>query len=206
MRRDVAQLEYFCPQGPATRDISDKWKSKDPAQKLACCNKCGSLVSIGNKNKAGKFKQSTPGLNCHLQNIHGFTLETIQPKINQFDIDMDTEPERQAKCKKVIAPQGSILVFAKSGPIKLSPKDAKLNQDLRTTEFLLECMLPFNTVEQKSFCKMIESHNRNATPLSNKRVKAIIITLESAMREACTHQLAGKDVSITLDHWTSKAN
>jgi zinc finger BED domain-containing protein 1 (E3 SUMO-protein ligase ZBED1) len=187
-------------------EVSDKWNERAPAQKFACCNKCGSLVSIGNKNKAGKFKQSTAGINSHLQNSHGFTLESIQPKLQQYDIDMDPDLERKAKRQKASAPQGSIIAFAKSGPIKLSAKDAKLNQELRTTEYILDCMLPFNTVEQESFRKMIESHNRNAAPMGNRRVKAIIMTLEAAMREASTAQLAGKDVSITLDHWTSKAN
>jgi hypothetical protein len=67
-------------------------------------------------------------------------------------------------------------------------------------------MLPFKTVEKESFCELIASHNLQAKVMSNKKVKSIIINLESAMRDYAVKAVKGQSVCLTLDHWTSKAH
>ena len=136
-------------------DWPKKWvdRSVDKGQKLAACNQCGDLVSIGCNNAAGKFRQSVAGMGSHLESGkgHGITALDLSKRISKHEIANDPDKERAAKRLKGAGPQTSVFAFAKSGKIKLTPALKKKSQELKTTKFITECMLPFNTVEKESF-------------------------------------------------------
>jgi hypothetical protein len=162
---------------------------------FACCNNCGDLVVVAVKDsKSGKPKSwRNTSMAAHLSSgKHSTTVSILD---EQFS---DSNKKRKT--------QSSIIGFAKQG-IKKIPLEIKMkNQDLKTTKFIVDCMLPFQTVEEKSFREMISSHNPQARVMSNKKIKNIIIDLDSEIRNAATEAMKGLSVCLTLDHWTSKAH
>ena len=89
--------------------------------------------------------------------------------------------------------QSSLLAFATSGNKQLVPmKVRQENQQLKTSKFIVDCMLPFSIVEEASFCEMIMSHNPHAKVMSNKKIKSIIIKLDNSMRQAAIDVMKGK--------------
>jgi len=202
---------FFCHVVRAKDDVSEddlptKWKNKAPGTQFSMCNKCGLHFVCGNTLRK---TQTLAGMHGHISsgNGHSTTLDDLAARVEKHLISKDPNPERAAKrLKAAISTQGSISGFAKSGNIQLPPPLKKKDQELKTVHFIVDCMLPFSTVQKKSFRAMIKSHNPSATPMSNRKVKAILLALEEAMRNKCVEMMAGEHVSITLDHWTSKAN
>ena len=186
-------------------DLPNKWIDWKEGQGFAGCNCCGSIVGVGPNNKAGTFKQTIAGMKSHLEMKHRVTIETMAKKIEQHEIANNSNKERPAKRANASVPQGKIDGWVKSGKMKLPLALVKANQDLKTVKFLtMMCMLPFNMVEKDSFREMIEAHNPHFDAMSNKKIKAILMTLENAMGIASTAKMEGNHVSITTDHWTFK--
>ena len=183
-------------------NIPKKWSATaaDKNQVLACCNMCGDLVVVGDRNKYGKkLHCRTTSMISHLASgKHSSTTADILYEQIQTINGNGSDKKRKV--------QSTLLGFAKSGTLQVPLKLRQKHQDLKTAKFIIDCNLPFQTVEEESFREMIQSHNPHAKVMSNKKVKNIVIGLESAMRATFAESMRGLAVCCTLDHWTSKAH
>ena len=175
-------------------DLPDNWSANSV---LACCNSCGKLIKVGTRNKKGEPNEwrNTPMTNHLKSGDHSTSIEVLLH---------ETNPDPK---KRKFQPQGSIAGFLKkTDDCFVPPKLRQAHQELMTTKFIVDTHQPLSVVENKAFREMIKSHNQHAKPMSNIKVKNIVIELEHAMREAGIEKMKGLSVSFTLDHWTSKAN
>jgi hypothetical protein len=73
--------------------LPKKWTERDLAKgsRLAACNKCGILVSIGSKNSARTFRGSVAGMNTHLESGkgHSTTAKDLSSKVKKHEIATD---------------------------------------------------------------------------------------------------------------------
>lgn len=160
---------------------------------LACCNSCGDLIKFGEIDSKGKeVKKRNSGLDQHLNsNKHSTTLSILEK------LTSEGKKRKQPSIASFLPPPSIHQV-----PTKLK----KAHQEVMTARFIAENALGLKIVETESFRDMIASFNSYAKPMSNKRMKDIIIRLEDAMRDAAIETMRGQSVCITMDHWTSKAN
>lgn len=113
-------------------------------------------------------------------------------------------PKMMAKKRKVI--QTSLSQFATKKKSNATAKEMQKYQDMMTVKFLCSNFLPFRTVETKPFRDLIQSHNHHAKPMSRRKVQSMISHIEYLVRGKMVEELKGQAISVTLDHWTSKAN
>ncbi|CAB9520830.1 zinc finger, BED-type containing 1 [Seminavis robusta] len=180
-----------------------KYNEKCDTNRFAACNHCGKILACGTLKK-GKTSWTNGALTTHLTTRvegHNTTVDILMSKyVNASEVG---GKKRKTSRQASIMSYGSV----KSGGIKKLPPGArKKHQELMTTRWIADSMSPFKTVETDSFRDMIQSYDLTAKPMSNKKVKSIMINLEDAMRDAAIETMTGLSVNFTLDHWTSKRN
>ena len=167
---------------------------------VCACNLCGKLVKFGEVNPITKAKKTTnSGMCSHLSSaIHDS--KGAELLLSELESSQSSPLSKKRNVQKKL---GSWAVFGSS---KATIGEKQKLQELKTIKFLCSNFLPFSTVESKAFRELIQSHNSDAKTMSSKKVKSRIVEIEALMRDQMIDQLEGESVSVTLDHWTSKAN
>lgn len=146
------------------------------------CNLCGGHVSCS------KYMSSTPIKN-HLERYHGkvYDIAVKKWKIGE---------ER---------PHLNTLSFSK----KVSADDARKVMNDAVTRFIVEKNLPFDTVEDDEFRRLIRKTaslgKQCPTEISNKAVKGEIANMRRYCHKELAKILKGKTCHLTSDHWTDKS-
>lgn len=199
----AAVWQFYMVVGSVKEDADpDELPSKEFNKSVyACCNSCGALVVCGNWAGNGKPKEwHNSGLSKHLGSAqHTTSVEILESKLGR------NVGSKRSYSQLSIASSFSAAI-AKGAKVQIPAKDKPKVQEVMTTKFITDMLLPLSIVESQSFRDMIHSHNPNARVMSNKKVKTIVCNLEEQMRDVTIKATDGEDVSLTLDHWTSKGH
>ena len=171
--------------------------------KFACCNECGLMFNVGPLSIPSKWSPSS--LVKHITKHNGMTLDKLVQLCGIAQSkEQSYEAASVASSKAKVKSQQSLQSFVQKEPLPHHLKTE--HQQLCVVKFLVEQLLPFNCVEQDSFRKMIASFNKQAKPMSNKRVKQVMNLLTDHVRSKLNGDMKHETVSFTTDHWTSHAN
>jgi len=140
----------------------------------------------------GKAHSTTP-LKRHLESAH-------RNPFTQWEVIQD---ELEASGKK---PQKNNLITSKFLLTKEDVKAAEEKQLMCLMEFVVGSFLPISICENVQFRQLIESHNPDAIPCSRENLRGVIVKKAASMRLLAKDFLSGRNVAITTDCWTSRAN
>jgi len=164
------------------------------SSKYAMCNKCGDLVLCSNPKNG---HTSTTLLVRHCSK-HGFPVHN-----DEISRANPRTPSATASAKKLkqqsIVKSASPLKFQKpTGP------EVKAAHQWKVVEYIISASLPFNTVEDPLF-KSLPWQSDYCSQMDNVTVKNIIRSKYKELLSHMQQQMKDQVVSVTLDHWTSKA-
>ena len=170
------------------------------------CHGCGVLVPVGMITKSG-LKRPTHSFKNHLSTLkHNF--ETVDSLLAKCYNEMPGTTKK----RKIV--QSKLVKFSK--PLRGSPKDMQKYQDVKVVKCICKNSLPLAIVKDKSFREMINafkspyndftSTKGEGVAMSVKKVQLVIINIESLLCNSMIEELEGQAVSVTIDHWTLKAN
>jgi len=103
-------------------------------------------------------------------------------------------------------PQKNNLITSKFLLTKEDVKAAEEKQLMCLMEFVVGSFLPVSICENVQFRQLIESHNPDAIPCSRENLRGVIVKKAASMRLLAKDFLSGRNVAITTDCWTSRAN
>ena len=179
-------------------DLPPKWIKKSDVTQFACCNSCGELIPIGTHGEGGKVdSQRTTGIDKHIKSNHlkGGLQKLEKKRIAWAHSQAKAKAQAQGKpVPKLFSSQSSLKPHATATVIP--PKFRVVNQHLHTTKFIVDQLLPFDTVKAKSFRELVESHNEHAkkTHLGVDGLKDNIEHIHDAMKEAALNSMEGKKI------------
>ena len=155
--------------------------------KYACCNHCGEVCLFKDKN--GKTTQGA--IKPHLQSKH--RISNLTGKV--------AEAVAPPEASKKVLKQPTLLGHT----VPCVPPAEKAKQERwKVCRWILDTNQPFSAVEEDSFRDLPIAPS--CQDMDNKTVKDMLMDKEAEIRRAIRGKLDGQVVSITLDHWTSKAS
>ena len=154
-----------------------------------CCNICGSTLKF--KDSSGK--QSGGALRSHMQS-HRIALN------EKFSTKRSTDMAFGSS-----QPSIDNAFASADGPKFRNKKDRRMFRLKRTCDWVVDTMQPFSAVAEESYKRMIQSYDGEAEPLSEISIKECLTAKEADVRKAVVQQAKGTTVSLTVDHWTSRA-
>ena len=157
------------------------------SSKYAMCNKCGGFVLMSN-TKNGHI--STTGLIRHCMK-HGFPVQ--QPTTPQ-----ETQSGKKLKQQSIVKSASPLKYQRPTGP------EVKAAHQWKVVEYIISASLPLNTVEDSLF-RSLPWESDYCSQMDNVTVKTIIRSKYMELLSLIQQQIKDQVVSVTLDHWTSKA-
>jgi hypothetical protein len=169
------------------------WCNYKEGHRWGICNCCGAKLKVKNSKWTGG------SLNNHLETKHKIILKVTDIPSPTVGIHTDgtiagNKHERNGDIKAMIEASEK-----KSESVQSKQKDAFVR-------WVVDKNVPLSMVDDKSFRSMIHTYNSHAKFVSRREVHKAIIIYDPAIREVAMTLMKGQDVSITLDHWTSKGH
>ena len=187
------------------------YMKKSQTNKFACCNSCGDFISVGRIVQGKSSSLDTGSLLKHTKGSkHDTTVDQLmdlwhKSKCKAGHQDSSDDERGTVTSNKKAKHQQLVTASFKKAPIPIHLKQE--HQQMCVVRFLVEQLLPFSTVESDSFRKMLRAFSPSqASPMSNRRVKALLEMLETHVRQSHADEFKTETVSFTMDHWTSAAN
>ena len=103
-------------------------------------------------------------------------------------------------------PQKNNLITSKFLLTKEDVKATEEKQLMCLMEFVVGSFLPISICENVQFRQLIECHNPDAIPCSRENLRGAIVKKAASLRLLAKDFLSGRNVAITTDCWTSRAN
>lgn len=197
---------------------SPRWRAKDTRLKAAdfkltvngaarkadvWSNFC-SFVPLSGGNLHGSFVAC---ICCHARALKDDTVKWIVPCKNGSTRSMIQHQDtwhREAKDESAQTTADAFMRDPNNTIVKFLDRSAvQASHEGKVAKFVVENHLPFAIVESASYREMIGDANARLQPISVVLLKKRLATISTRCKAVLKEKLKGKQVSITLDHWTS---